>query len=460
MFAILNAYKTWTMKHHQKEFGLSDGQSQRETQFCRKHHLNSRSLQECHLMVQELKNRLFKVGIHESNGPNRIQWNDTQKVIILKAVISGAFYPNIFTTDIQNDPMLEYEVFHAMNGRDPTKTVYFSGFGKENIREVYVQAIQNIFKGVVGEKNVGTIGISFDEDSEKVFVSFDSEKCNHDRRAHWESMRATIPGRISAEVYKAVKLRQSRVPIQLSLLPPAQEQQLAENTGIGVKVNGKFVRTKPKYENGQDFCKAPRFEDTDTGEITFVETCSKFWFQPSAQKEVAEHFDIELNAEKDEWLEPISNEDFKTMNKTVIVVGVNNGRFKRGRLTSWAFDELKCSYRCTIRFIDTGEIQGTSSDFLYVFNKRGKLTSDQAILPPQCYQCCLVEVKPSQLNISGGNQWEKDTIEYMQRFVEGKPIKIEVSMQMFSGTAGMGSIFNLPYLSIRLILLNYRYFPS
>lgn len=382
-------------------------------------------------MVQELKRRLSNMGMQQMTGRNRIQWNDHQKVIILKVVISGAFYPNMYTTDVQNDPMLEYQVFHALNGRDPTKTVYFSGFTKENVRELYVNAIQDLFKRVVADRDVSSIGVSFDDDSEKVFVTFDTEKCNADRRQHWESMRATIPGRIPAEVYKAIKLRHS--PMQLSLLPPAQERKLAADSGIAVMLDREYVPKTVLHEHGQDFCRAPRLEDTDTGRITCVETCSKFWFQPSERHEVVEHFDLELNAANEEWLDKMPLQAFKLMNKSIIVVGVReqDGRLKRGRLTNWMYDDAKKNYRCTIRFIDTGELQATTSDQLRVFNEHAMLSVDQAKAPPNCYQCCLAEVKPSLMNVSGGNQWEKDTIDYMQQLVEGKMVTIEVGKPPF-----------------------------
>lgn len=218
LVAMMNAYKIWQLKHNQNEFGMSGEKRRREQEFCRKHHLDSRSLQESHLLKQELERRLFHLGIAETNGVNRIRWNDSQKIIILKVVISGAFYPNIFTTDTTNNPMNEHQICHALNGRDPARTVFFSGFPKNNVRQLYVKGIKNLFcKTVVNEKDIDSVKISFDDDSEKVFVTFDMERGCNDQIAHWESTRSSIPGQISSEVYKSVRMRLARVPMQISL---------------------------------------------------------------------------------------------------------------------------------------------------------------------------------------------------------------------------------------------------
>lgn len=199
---------------------MSGDGRRREREFCRKHHLDSRSLQECHLLKQELQERLLKLGLQEIQGVHRMHWTDSQKIIILKVVISGAFYPNVFTTDTSNNPMNEHQICHALNGRDPTRTVFFSGFPKNTTRQLYVKAIKNLFRGsVVDDTDMDNVKISFDDDSEKVFVTFDMEKGCNDEIAHWESTRSSIPGRIASEVYKSVKMRQARIPMHIPLLP-------------------------------------------------------------------------------------------------------------------------------------------------------------------------------------------------------------------------------------------------
>lgn len=96
-----------------------------------------------------------------------------------------------------------------MNGRDPDNTVFFTGFRKDNIRQLYVNSIQNLFRNtVVDENDIGCVKVSFDKDSEKVFVTFDIDRRVSDgARIDWQTQRCSIPGRTMMEVYKAVKMR-------------------------------------------------------------------------------------------------------------------------------------------------------------------------------------------------------------------------------------------------------------
>lgn len=221
LFAMLNAFKVWQMKFMiTREFGDAPHKVEREVEFCRKHYLDIKSLRECNLMVQDLAKRLNDMNIRPLAGQNAIQWTDTEKVIVLKVIISGAFYPNYFATEASNSPMMEHSIYHAMNGRDPNTTVFFSGFRNENIRQLYVKPITEPFRNtVIDDNNFDCIKVSFDKDSEKVFVTFDINKSVDDsNQFDWESKQSTIPGRIISEVYKSVKMRKSRIPFRISVM--------------------------------------------------------------------------------------------------------------------------------------------------------------------------------------------------------------------------------------------------
>lgn len=208
LFAILNAYRVWSLKYNQKEFGYSKEQLKAERDFCSKHHLDVRSLHECHSLVKELTQRLGKLGFYEAAGLHRMHWDDQEKSTILKVVIAGAFYPNFFATPPITNPMIERDVFHGLNGRDPENTVFFTGFRQEHIRQLYVDSIRDLFRDtVVDAENIDRIKISFDPNSEKVFVTFEHLHQFDDDRIDWETKRCSLPGKVLTEVYKAVKMR-------------------------------------------------------------------------------------------------------------------------------------------------------------------------------------------------------------------------------------------------------------
>lgn len=220
LFSILNAYRIWTLKYNQKIFGRSKEQQKAEQDFCRKHYLDIRSINECHQLVRELTLRLDKLGIYETCGPNRVHWTDQEKSIILKVVIAGAFYPNFFSTPPIANPMVERDIFHVLNGRDPNNTVFFTGFQPKHIRELYVDSIRELFRGlVVDDDNVDSIKVSFDPNSEKVFVTFDGlQRIIDDATPDWESKRCSLPGRTLTEVYKAVKMRKMNIHCQVYVM--------------------------------------------------------------------------------------------------------------------------------------------------------------------------------------------------------------------------------------------------
>lgn len=209
------------MKYNQREFGVSRAEQLRhEREFCRAHCLDIRSMNECHQLVQDLTQRLENLGIREDQGVERIRWTDQEKAIILKVVIAGAFYPNFYATVPNSNPMIERDIFRTMNGRDPDNTVFFSGFRKDNIRQLYVEPIQRLFRNtVVDEANIGCVKVSFDKESEKVFVTFDvNQSFNDGVRTDWDTQRCSLPGKTLTEVYKAVKMRKMRMPSHIAVM--------------------------------------------------------------------------------------------------------------------------------------------------------------------------------------------------------------------------------------------------
>lgn len=297
LFAILNAYRTWTLKYNQKVFGKSKEQQKIERDFCRKHFLDVRSLHECHQLVQELKQRLEHLGIYELAGIERLRWTEQEKSIILKMVIAGAFYPNFFATSPITNPMFERDIFHVMNGRDPNNTVYFSNFRQENIRELYVDSIRNLFCDIVVKKeDINNVKVSFDSNSEKVFVTFDHcQSINNETRTDWDTQSCSIPGKTLTEVYKAVKMRKMNMPTYITVMKSDtkydrnqktriltvfffltnifrrdKEIEMAEELGLGVMTGSVFTMKKPIRDEITTICIPNASKKEVVGVITHV----------------------------------------------------------------------------------------------------------------------------------------------------------------------------------------------
>lgn len=118
-------------------------------------------------------------------------------------------------------------------------------------------------------------------------------------------------------------------------------------------------------------------------------------------------------------------DDFDKITRLKNLVGVNreNDKLQRARLIAWERNEGQGYFECTIRFIDTGKTQKIRSTQLFKF----KMPVEPSKMPPRCFQCCLAEIKPITINISGGSKWDVDANAFMKNTVKNKKIKTEVN---------------------------------
>lgn len=93
-------------------------------QWARRFNVNLRSLKEMHLMVQELRQRCGRLNLQSMPFEACHPWNDREKAIVLKVIIAGAFYPNYFQRTNKIDEDYDREIYHAICGKDPCRTVF------------------------------------------------------------------------------------------------------------------------------------------------------------------------------------------------------------------------------------------------------------------------------------------------------------------------------------------------
>lgn len=176
-------------------------------------HLNIRSLKEMHLLRQEILERLEGFNLKTRNSYQHVHWMDREKTTILKIVIAGAFYPNYFTRTTLNDTDRERGLYHILCGNDPCSTVYFTNFNTKHIGQLYAHFIKDIFRDLeIGPQD---IEVRFQPGSEKVLVTFknDLEK-DYDE----SSKRLVVPGRVRPEVYKAIRMRMSKMRTVINVM--------------------------------------------------------------------------------------------------------------------------------------------------------------------------------------------------------------------------------------------------
>ncbi|KAJ9575275.1 hypothetical protein L9F63_025775, partial [Diploptera punctata] len=207
--SFLNSYRVWHSNRENGFFARSVGGG--EKAWAQRYFIQIKTMKEVNVLVQDLTLRLKNMGIVTTRGYGRVIWSDLEKPLVLKVILAGAFYPHYFVRGAHGGQIDEREAVKTLVGRDPFNTVYFQGMPKNQPGELYAKTIKNYFKDCAEE-----IKVSFD-DTSKVYVQFGRSKfrdIDDERR-----FNADIPGRVSMAVYRAVKLRQLKIPCTLYLLP-------------------------------------------------------------------------------------------------------------------------------------------------------------------------------------------------------------------------------------------------
>lgn len=212
---MLHAYNIWCHARRHSFYGPAKRQSEREwaNKFC----LDLDALHECEIQIKEIKSRLERMNIKAGQGLNNVQWGDSEKSIILKVVISGAFYPNFFARSSINSDDYTHSAFKSIGARDPRNTIYYTGFDREHLRYLYKTPIKHVFieNGVVPAEMAKCVHVNFDIGSNKTFVTFKYDE-NADYR--YENGNELMPGKVCPEVYKTLKMRDLRIPTEFWIM--------------------------------------------------------------------------------------------------------------------------------------------------------------------------------------------------------------------------------------------------
>lgn len=211
LFAMLNAYKTWRHLKSKRFFGDARMKNARE-QICKaeqkwanQNHLKLASLYECDDYVSDLRVRLNCLNFKQ----NKTTWSPQEEYIVLKVVISGAFYPHYFSLSTKNQREYNSTAYKMLNGLDPTNTIYFQDCPPDFLPHIYMEKIKEIFSGcgIVDVRDLHKITVTHDGVSRKLFVTFNKNGKEDDVKKYGVACQ---PGFVLTEIYKSVKLRQMK----------------------------------------------------------------------------------------------------------------------------------------------------------------------------------------------------------------------------------------------------------
>ncbi|CAL7951071.1 unnamed protein product [Xylocopa violacea] len=220
--AFMNVYKVWITEKANRRLN-SDVE---EKKWASRNFVQIRVLREIKALVTELTRRLEKLGIEETAGVNKVVWKENERPFVLKIAIAGAFYPNYFIKCRQQYGINDYAGVKLLGGLDPAKTVYLQGWPMKQPGLLYAQNIRNIFQKnllATAEK----IRVSFDFSS-RVYIQFIDDA--------FEKQYSNASRSISPLVYKAIRMRQCNIPIEIPILNEAIALQRAEEMNLNKKV--------------------------------------------------------------------------------------------------------------------------------------------------------------------------------------------------------------------------------
>lgn len=364
-------------------------------------------------LVHEIHQRLAPFKLQSADGIHRINLSTRHKNTILKVCIAGAFYPNYFMrASCISKEERERQIFHDLNGRDPTNTIFYRGISTEEMGILYEDQVKNFlkYKNVIRSKE--DVAVSFDEGCQKMFVTFNDKQ---DLVESSQLMKDSLPGNIKTQIYKAIKLTRERESLRLRTLEKHEMYKYAEKVGLGKYENQVFVHEnfKPKPFAVQLCCVPGLYDKEMLGCITNIRTPNKFWIKP-----VQKINDTVMKTIQKALTEvPLSTiQDFDEIVGKKVAVEIHQS-FYRARVLSMMSEKDGVKFK--VYLFDEGTehtVEATqlkSITDIKVDRRKLGFPKGPGIplidIPPRVFEATLAETRPSYLASSSG-KWTPEAI--------------------------------------------------
>ncbi|XP_071453953.1 probable ATP-dependent RNA helicase spindle-E [Hetaerina americana] len=424
--AFLNAYKVWRNCQISGFFGQRAGDG--EKGWAKRHFIQLKVMREVDILVTDLKERLKHLGIQVPVGEHHPVLEKEERPFIFKVVLAGAFYPNYFVRGAQGGQVNERDAVRQLMGRDPFTTVFLQGMPSNQPGELYVKSIRKALSCCADE-----IRISF-EASSKVFVQFPKPQ-TYDKRPEDGEYVATIPGKVAMAVYKAIKLRQLKIPICINLLPVGEANKRAEKLGLTstktlLERMSENTVEKPFGINTQ--VPLPGIDETTMSiQISHIIDPGHFWAQNSdlTTCKLLSHLITLLNGSQ------AQDPDNHTLPPPQLLPLGGSPIIGMVYAAPFQDEDQKWYYRARVVSVYAGTIERPPMvQIFYVDYGNSALieTSQLRRYPPelleeisnyecQAFECILSEIQPSLLKDSKG-LWSPDASKFFASLVNGKQL--------------------------------------
>uniref|UniRef100_A0A182N759 ATP-dependent RNA helicase spindle-E n=1 Tax=Anopheles dirus TaxID=7168 RepID=A0A182N759_9DIPT len=422
--AILNAYTWWRSVKEQGTGGDTIA-------WCRRYMLDLKSLTEMAELVQEITMRLRSANIRFVSAAG---WTNREKTVVLKVIMAGAFYPNYFIPTTATERELgDRKVYTELGGRDPFRTVYFTGFDHSAyIGPLYRGQIRALLTDRTPDpERHALMKVEFERSMNRIFVSFGySPDKQRSDQPNQDEERNNMPDRIHPLVFEAIKVRQLRQSqSELMVMHHHDAVRIATAQRLGEWRDNEWHPRCVEIPNAH-LSVEPRIHWSRlTATVTHVQHPNKFFLRPHDENDhIFSNIEQQLNGRTTGGVGAVQLRPFPAghvfqAREIVAAPLPNGGGRKMGRakllkarsirgLEHWVVFFLDHGFTVTMAVGQLRQLHGTPLEML-------------TKLPDRVFEAALAEVQPSAV-LSPKDVWIEETIEHFRREVLGQRLYVEV----------------------------------
>ncbi|XP_035715225.1 ATP-dependent RNA helicase TDRD9 isoform X2 [Folsomia candida] len=407
LFALYYVYKHWIKQFSDigDSTDLDDKKRNRTTynerQWARGAFVQLSVLREIKSTVELIEERLARHGPHIAPNPFHAETpsGDLGKDagIMLKLAIAGAFYPNYFHRRRPDVKTYERDKSREISGLDLYNTVYFKGFPAGHDGKIYAKFVADYLSFGL---NVPSIKF----DGQKVLATFDN--------------RGEKIGPINKGIYRAVKRRQIRDMLEISLTSRDCEKRILEEWDSRLD-RRRFMRCVPQVTlPGVDVSKV-------YVRVTHVENPGQFWINYSSHTKALDEMVDRIN----EGLVHVPIHSSKVV-PNAMCIAPYQGRYYRAKIVLVVPYPIDDSL---VYFIDYGNTAWVKNSTLEDFSP-SMIEQRYNSVPCLAVECRLSNIKPATIHGAG---WHDTAKMEFQMFAENAPFVyidiFSVSKSIISG---------------------------
>ncbi|XP_035894667.1 probable ATP-dependent RNA helicase spindle-E [Anopheles stephensi] len=417
--AILNAYTWWRSVKEQGTGGDTVG-------WCQRYMLDLKSLTEMAELVQEITYRLKSANIRVVAGARNARWNDRERTVVLKVVMAGAFYPNYFLPLSSSERDLgDRMVYTEIGGRNPFRTVFFSGFDHYNyIGPLYRNQIRALLtERKADPERQALMKVDFERSTNKIFVQFEYPPDLQPGQNQIRYDERNMVDRIHPGVYEAIKLRQvRRSQSELLVMHHNDAVAFATENGLGVWKNNEWHPRSIEIPNVQLSVEPAIYCKELTATVTYVQDPNKFYLRPHGNDNIYKDIERQLSEsaallrpfsaldslkQRDIVAAPLPHTSVKTMGRAKLLK-----EYTIRGVTSWAVFFMDFGSTAVIPVGQLRKLEGISLVAL-------------TTMPDRVFEASLAGVQPCAVR-SPKDVWTEDTVKYFRQLVLGKRLHVEI----------------------------------